>query len=272
MRGLAIFLVIVLLIVGAMYATNALTGNAWWEPRTWNKPTAGDVITDARAVALGSASTALVELQMGAGRVTLNGGASDLMDATFTYNVTAWKPIVDYVVNGDEGRLLVRQPSGTYQAFSGSYHNDWGIHLSSTIPMDLDLKNGAGDMDMDLSDTMVHTLTVDSGASSTTIKASPKAMTSLNIKAGVGSVNIDLTGDWKNSADVQVNGGVGSIKLVVPENIGVTINAQRGLGSINASGFTRNGSTYYNAAWGTTAVTLNLDLNIGVGSVTITQK
>src|SRR5450830_1031722 len=242
MRGLAIFLVIVLLIVGALYAAGTLTGNAWWEPRTWNKPTAGDAMTDTRAVDLQGASKALVELQMGAGRVTLSGGASHLMDATFTYNVTAWKPIVDYVVNGDEGLLLVRQPSGTYQAFSGSYHNDWGIHLSSTIPVDLDLKNGAGNMDMDLSDTMVRTL------------------------------NIDLTGDWKNSADVQVNGGVGSIKLVVPENIGVTINAQRGLGSINASGFTRNGSTYHNAAWGTTAVTLNLDLNIGVGSVTITQK
>jgi len=272
MRGLAIFLVIVLLIVGALYATGALTGNAWWEPRTWNKPTAGDAMTDTKVVDVQGATTARVELQMGAGRVTLSGGASDLMDATFTYNVTAWKPIVDYVVNGGEGRLLVRQPSGTYQAFSGSYHNDWGIRLSSTIPVDLDLKNGAGNMDMDLSDTMVRTLTVDSGASSTTIKASPKAMTSLNIKAGVGSVNIDLTGDWKNSADVQVNGGVGSIKLVVPENVGVTINAQRGLGSINVSGFTRDGNTYHNAAWGTTAITLNLDLNIGVGSVTITQK
>jgi predicted membrane protein len=272
MRGLAIFLLIVLLVVGALYATNALTGNAWWEPRTWNRPAAGDVITDTRAVDVQAAQTALVELQMGAGRVTLSGGASNLMNATFTYNVIAWKPIVDYVVNGDEGRLLVRQPSGTYQAFSGSYRNDWDIRLSRTIPVDLTLKNGAGDMDMDLSNTMVRTLTVDSGASSTTIKACPKAMTSLTVKAGVGSVNIDLTGDWKNSTDVQVNGGVGSIKLVVPENVGVTINAQRGLGSIDASGFTRNGTTYRNAAYGTSAITLSIDLNVGVGSVTITQK
>jgi predicted membrane protein len=272
MRGLAIFLLIVLLIVGALYATNALTGNAWWEPRTWNKPAAGDVMTDTKAIDLQGARTALVELQMGAGRVTLSGGASDLMNVTFTYNVIAWKPIVDYVVNGDEGRLLVRQPSGTYQAFSGSYRNDWDIRLSRTTPVDLTLKNGAGDMDMDLSDTMVRTLTVDSGASSTTIKTCPKAMTSLTVKAGVGQVNLDLTGDWKNSADVQVNGGVGSIKLVVPENIGVTINAQRGLGSIDANGFTKNGSTYRNAAWGTTAVTLNVDLKVGVGSVAITQK
>jgi predicted membrane protein len=272
MRGLAIFLLIVLLVVGALYATNALTGNAWWEPRTWNRPAAGHVITDTRAVDLQGARTALVELQMGAGRVTLSGGASNLMNAAFTYNVIAWKPIVDYVVNGDEGRLLVRQPSGTYQAFSGSYRNDWDIRLSRTTPVDLTLKNGAGDMNMDLSDAMVRTLTVDSGASSTTIKACPKVMTSLTVKAGVGEVNLDLTGDWKNRVDAQVNGGVGSIKLVVPENIGVTINAQRGLGSIDATGFTRNGTTYRNAAYGSSAITLSIDLNVGVGSVTITQK
>lgn len=97
-------------------------------------------------------------------------------------------------------------------------------------------------------------------------------MTSLIVKAGVGKVNLDLTGDWKNSVDAQVNGGVGSIKLVVPENIGVTINAQRGLGSIDASGFTRNGTTYHNAAYGSSAITLSIDLNVGVGSVTLTQK
>jgi hypothetical protein len=272
MRGLAIFLVIVLLIVGALYATGALTGNAWWEPGTWNKPTAGDVMTDTKTVDLQGAHTALVELQMGAGRVTLSGGTSDLMDATFTYNVTAWKPIVDYVVKGDEGRLLVRQPSGTYKTFNGSYRNDWDIRLSRMTPVDLDLKNGAGDMDMDLSDTMVRTLTVDSGASSTTIKASPNAMTSLTMKAGVGSVNIDLTGDWKNSADVHVDGGVGSIKLVVPKNVGVTVDAKRGIGSISAPGFTRDGNTYRNVAYGSGAITLSIDLNVGVGSVTITQK
>ncbi len=272
MRGLAIFLLVVLLIVGALYATGALTGNAWWKPGASNKPTAGDVMTDTKAIDLQGARTALAELQMGAGRVTLSGGASNLMDATFTYDVTAWKPIVDYVVTGDEGRLLVRQPSGTYQTFSGSYRNDWDIRLSSATPIDLSVKNGAGDIDMDLSGTMVRTLTVDTGASSTTIKASPNAMTSLDVKAGVGEVNLDLTGDWKNSADVQVNGGVGSIKLIVPANVGVTVNAQRGLGSIDAGGFTKDGSTYRNAAWGTTAVTLTIDLKVGVGSVTITQK
>lgn len=271
MKGLAIFLVVVLLIVGGLYAAGTLTGIVWWEPGTWNKPTVGDVMNENRSVSLQGAHKALVELQIGVGRIAVSGGSSDLMAATFSYNVAAWKPIVDYVVTGDEGRLLVRQPSNT-KTFSGNYRNDWDVRLSSTTPIDLEVKGGAGDIDLDLSDTMVHTLTVDAGASSTTVKASPDTMTSLNVKAGVGEVILDLTGAWKNSADVHVDGGVGSIRLVVPENVGVSINAQRGLGSISANGFSRNGSTYRNAVWGTTDVTLTVDLKVGVGSVTIIQR
>jgi len=271
MRGLAIFLVILLLIVGGLYATGALTGNAWWKPNSGDQPAPGDVLTEDKSVETRGAHSARVELRMGAGKVNVQGGASDLMNATFSYNVSAWKPIVDYVVTNDQGRLLVREPNGTY-SFSTKYRYDWDIRLNSSTPIDMEVKTGAGNVSLDLSDMMVRTLTVDAGASSTSIIASAKVMTSMDVKTGVGSVNIDLTGDWKNSADVHVDGGVGSIKLVVPENVGVTINVQRGLGSIDARGFTRNGSTYRNAAWGTTAVTLNLDLNVGVGSVTITQK
>jgi predicted membrane protein len=272
MRGLAIFLVIALLIVGGLYAAGALTGNTWWQPNSSTRPTAGEPTTENKVVGLEGAQSAQVGLTMGAGKVTVRGGAQNLMDATFTYNVVTWKPIVDYVVKGGEGRLTVRQPSGTTNTFGTGYRNDWDIRLSGTTPVDLTFKNGAGDTDMDLSDTMVRSLTVDSGASSTTIKASPKAMTNLEVKAGVGEVILDLTGDWKNSASIKVNGGVGSIKLTVPQNIGITIDAKRGVGSIDAPGFTKDGSTYRNAKYGSSAVTLNIELNVGVGSVNIVQK
>ena len=271
MRGLAIFLVIVLLIVGGLYATGALTGIAWWKPDSGDQPTPGDVLTEDKSVGTQGAQSALVELRMGAGKVTVRGGASDLMNATFSYNVLAWKPIVDYVVTNDQGRLLVREPSGTY-SFSAKYRYDWDIRLSSSTPIDLEVETGAGNANLDLGDMMVRSLTVDAGASSASITGSPKAMTSMDVKTGVGSVNIDLTGDWKNSATVHVNGGVGSIKLTVPRNVGVTVDAKRGIGSISAPGFTRDGNTYRNSVHGSSAVTLSIDLNVGVGSVTITQE
>jgi hypothetical protein len=271
MRGLAIFLVIVLLIVGGLYAVGVFSGKPWWEPNSGDQPAPGDVLTEDKSVGTQGARGALVELRMGAGKVIVQGGASDLMDATFSYNVPAWKPIVDYVVTDDQGRLLVREPDSTY-SFSAKYRYDWDIRLNSSTPIDMEVKTGAGNVSLNLSDMMVRTLTVDAGASSASITGSPKAMTSMDVKTGVGSVNIDLTGDWKNSATVHVNGGVGSIKLVVPSNVGVTVDAKRGIGSISTPGFTRDGNTYRNAAYGSSAITLSIDLNVGVGSVTITEE
>jgi N-terminal domain of toast_rack, DUF2154/Cell wall-active antibiotics response 4TMS YvqF len=271
MKGLAVFLVVALLLIGALYAMGVFSGKSWWEPNSSNQPATGDVMTENKSVETQGARSALVELRMGAGKVTVQGGASDLMDATFSYNVSAWKPIVDYVVTNDQGSLLVREPNGTY-SFSSKYRYEWNIRLNSSTPIDLEVKTGAGNASLDLSDMMVRTLTVDAGAASASIKGSPKAMTSMDVKTGVGSVNIDLTGNWKNSATINVNGGVGSIKLIVPRNVAVTVDAKRGLGSISASGFTRDGDTYRNAAYGSGAVTLSIDLNVGVGSVTITEE
>ena len=272
MRGLAIFLVIALLLVGALYAVGAFNGNTWWVPNSGTHQATTQLITENKIVGLEGAKSAQVDLKMGAGKVTVQGGGSDLMNAAFVYNVTAWKPIVDYVVKGSEGALSVRQPSGTTNSIGTGYKNDWDIRLNSTTPIDLTLNTGAGDTDMDLSDTMVRSLNVSSGASSTTIKASPKAMTNLDVSGGVGEMILDLTGDWKNSADIKVSGGVGSIKVTVPQDIGVTINAKRGLGSVDANGFTKDGSSYRNAKYGTTGVSLTIDLSVGVGAVTIIQK
>jgi hypothetical protein len=271
MKGLAIFLVVALLLIGGLYATGAFTGATWWKSDSTNQPITGDIMTESKTVEAQGARSALVELRMGAGKVTVRGGASDLMNATFSYNVSAWKPIVDYVVTNDQGRLLVREPSGTY-SFSAKYRYDWDIRLNNSTPIDMEVKTGAGNANIDLSDMMVRTLTVDAGASSASIKGSPRAMTSMDVKTGVGSVNIDLTGDWMNSATVNVSGGVGSIKIIVPRNVGVTVDAKRGLGSVSASGFTKDGNTYRNSIYGSSAITLSIDLNVGVGSVTITQE
>jgi hypothetical protein len=271
MKGLAVFLVVALLVIGGLYTTGVFSGKTWWQPNSGDQPAPGDVMTEDKSVGTQGAQSARVELRMGAGKVNVQGGTSNLMDATFSYNVPAWKPIVDYVVTNSQGNLLIREPSGSY-SFTAKYRYDWNIRLNSSMPIDMEVKTGAGNTSLDLSDMMVRTLIVDAGASGASIKGSPKAMTSMDVKTGVGSVNIDLTGDWKNSATVHVDGGVGSIKLVVPRNVGVTVEAKRGIGSISTPGFTQDGNTYHNAAYGSSAITLSIDLNVGVGSVNITQE
>src|SRR5690554_4088943 len=70
----------------------------------------GDLQTDTETVELGGAESARVELRMGAGRLNLSGGASDLMNAEFSYNVADWQPEISYEMQGNEGVLTVSQP------------------------------------------------------------------------------------------------------------------------------------------------------------------
>src|SRR6202030_1207126 len=61
----------------------------------------GELKTESKTVALGAAKAVDVELKMGAGELKVQGGATGLLNADFTYNVPRWKPEVTYDVIGD---------------------------------------------------------------------------------------------------------------------------------------------------------------------------
>src|SRR3712207_6147667 len=70
-----------------------------------------DLRTEAHTVQPEAATSARVSVRMGAGKLRLDGGASELARAAFTYNVTKWKPVVDYTVTNCMGTLTIEQPS-----------------------------------------------------------------------------------------------------------------------------------------------------------------
>ena len=71
----------------------------------------GPAQTQSETVELGAAESANVEITMGAGELAVSSGAADLLEAEFTFNIDDWEPEVDYSVNGDRGRLTIRQKS-----------------------------------------------------------------------------------------------------------------------------------------------------------------
>lgn len=268
MKGLAVFLVVALLIVGSLYALGAFSGDSWWN----RDKGSGTLRTEQKTVELGQVTSAVVEVNQAVGHLDIRSGSSSLMEAQFEYDREAWKPIVDYVLSGTQGRLSVRQPKDSVTGIIGDVHNDWSIGLNQEIPMTIDITVGAGDSNIDLSDLKVTALTVQTGASDTEIKGSPSAMRSMDVKAGVGKVVLDLTGEWKQDVDVHVQGGVGSVELIVSRNVSTILDVQRGLGAVTATGFDRSGNSYTNSSYAATSTTVRIDVSVGVGSVTITQK
>src|SRR5215203_2646585 len=99
--------VVVLLIV-MMAATAVLAGACGTQPGG-SQQQVGKMQSESNSVALKNAQSARVELKMGAGELNITGGADQLMEGDFSYNVSDWKPKVNYDVSGKKGELVVKQ-------------------------------------------------------------------------------------------------------------------------------------------------------------------
>ena len=206
----------------------------------------GPLRTETQSIEVQGATAARVELEMGAGELTLGGGAGELAKANFTYNVDAWKPIVSYTVTNGTGKLVIRQPDSIGVSASSAIRNDWDIHLNNTLPTDLKVQLGAG---------------------KSTLNLSSLVLSDLEVECGAGETSVDLSGVWGKTTSVKISGGVGKLSVRLPKEIGVRVKTDTGIGETNATGLNKNGDVYTNAAYGSSPVTLNLDIEAGVGEI-----
>ncbi len=207
----------------------------------------GELQRESKTIALDGAETVDVNVRMGAGKLTLAGGADGLVDAEFVYNVAEWQPMIDYVVSGERGELWIEQPEVKSLGLE-SYRYEWDLRLNNDVTLDLDVALGAGESKIDVS-----TL----------------SLTRLDLKMGAGGVNLDLTGAREQDVDVTVRGGVGEATILLPSDIGVKAEVRGGLGELNVSGLTKDGDVYVNDAYGESDVTITLDVEGGVGGITL---
>jgi len=201
---------------------------------------------ESKTVALGAAQSVQVSLTMKAGELKVAGGATQLMDADFTYNVPDWKPEVKYDVSGGVGNLEVEQPGSG--SSTGNTRNNWDLHLNDKAPMEM---------------------TVNMGAGRATLTLSGLALSRLELNMGAGETTVDLTGNWKKDLSAQIHGGVGRATIRLPRDVGVHVVAQGGLGSINASDFHKQGDAYVNDQYGKSPVTLQVEVEGGVGEINL---
>lgn len=208
----------------------------------------GELRTESETVELDRAHSVDTEIMMGAGKLTVSGGAKKLLKAGFIYNAAKLKPEIDYNINGEKGNLVIKQPPVKYLNFSENIRYEWNLQLNDTVPMDLKVQLGAGESCLDLGGL---------------------SLNSLEINMGAGNTTVDLAGSWKNDLDVNIKSGVGQMTLKVPENTGVKIDAEKGIGQINAHGLKKNGSSYVNDAYGETDVNLHIDIKEGIGEINL---
>ena len=206
----------------------------------------GPVRTEAESVALEGAESVEIDILMGAGELSLVGGADALMDAEFTYNVAEWQPEIEYQVTGGEGRLEVRQPEVASIGSLESYRYEWDLSLNDQVPMDLHVALGAGQGTLEVGDL---------------------ALTRLAVEVGAGQGTLDLTGDRTSDLDVSVEAGVGDLTVRLPREVGVRVEVDGGLGQVTADELRVEDGAYVNDAYGESEATITVDIAGGVGQV-----
>jgi hypothetical protein len=207
----------------------------------------GALQTESQSVELGDAESVRVEIVLGAGDLQVTGGAEKLLEADFTYNVDKLKPEVEY----KDGTLAVRQPEvkGLPDLRDiTDYRNEWDLRLYDQVPMDLSMDVGAGSSDLQLAGL---------------------SLTGLDINLGAGDSTIDLGGDWARNLDATIDTGAGDISLRLPRDVGVRVEVQAGLGTIEAPDLKKDGDVYTNPAYGLSEVTLQVILKAGIGQINL---
>jgi len=208
----------------------------------------GDMVTETESFELGEVRSLEVDLSVNIGSLRVRGGADDLADIEFRYNVAEWKPKVDYSETGGRARLRIKQPDHQERSISHDAKNSWEIALNSGVELTLNLDMGIGESDVALGGTSLRTLDIDQG---------------------IGEMTLDLTGEWTDDLNVIIDGGIGAATIRVPDGTGVRIKADTGIGGVSAMGFTRSGGAFVNAAYGEPGATIEIDVDAGIGSITI---
>jgi N-terminal domain of toast_rack, DUF2154 len=237
---------VVVLCIIMMAATAVLAGACGTQPG--GSQQVGKMQEESKYVDLKSADSVRAQLKMGAGELHVTGGADQLMDGDFSYNVSEWKPKVSYDVNGQKGELLVKQGSANSGSLGAKARNEWDINFNDEVPTDLVVKMGGGESELDLD--------------SLTLRG-------LDIKMGAGKSTIDLTGDYAKGFDASIQGGVGEATVLLPSGVGVKAKAEGGLGKIHAEGLKKVGDSYVNDAYGESDVNLDVDVRGGVGEINL---
>jgi hypothetical protein len=152
--------------------------------------------------------------------------------------------------NGDMLDVALRMPAQFSPVFwwPGSTL-DWTFHLNREVPITLELEGGASESRVDLSDLQVKELSLKTGASSTNV--------TLPVNAGM--------------TQARISSGAASVNIRIPDGVAARIRWRGGLSSIQVdqARFQRIGDAYQSPDYDTAANKVDLDVEMGVGSVTV---
>lgn len=235
--------------------------------------------------------TVSLDIEMGAGKLNITGGAKNLMEGTIHYNVLGWEPKVTR--KGERIRIF-QEPLTKIRIPNDDVVNNWDLQLGA-FPIDLKVSAGAYEGSLDLSGVPLTNLDISDGASKATVtfnSVNPVEMDTFSYQSGASQVNLvgisnanashfkfdggagdftlDFSGELQQDLDVDINSGISSIKIIIPENVPARVTISGGLNNVSPSGsWSITGSTYEKSGNGPR---IDIYIELGVGSLNLISQ
>ena len=91
----------------------------------------------------------------------------------------------------------------------------------------------------------------------------------IEIDAGVGDIALGFGGDWRQNARVSVDMGLGSLVLRFPRGLGVQLEKDTFLTSLDSEGLVKRGDTYYSLDYDESEYQITVDIDAAFGSIRV---
>ncbi len=250
-----------------------------------------------------------VVIEFGLGNLELSRGTiSDyLMKSIIEYDADIVKPVIDYKVLGNRGRLKMYTENFDETPFKGWKKRDrelsgdlrknhWTLEFNRSVPTSFDIELGLGKGRLDFTDLKISDLSLECGLSDVVVefrKRNDERIRNLSLEAGLGNVELfglgfanierfdvecglgstrlNFEGDITQNMKGRISVGLGSVAVEIPDNVGVEIEAESSfLSSLNLKDFDEiDEDVYRSENWRKTKYKIYMVIEIGLGSVDI---
>ncbi|MEA3439454.1 MAG: DUF4097 family beta strand repeat-containing protein [Chloroflexota bacterium] len=199
---------------------------------------------------------------------------------------------MNYTVNGNQGKLMIKRPDTDFYFVTDEVHYKWGLAFNDEVPLDLSVETGSADARLDLSDLSltqlaIHTssgefwidgpgeqhvlqaveVNTTSGDISLELTGDYPSLVSVNAQTSTGDLVFDLTGSWVHDLDVSIASASGQVTLLLPQDAGVFVTVSTSSGDVTANGFIVDDNNYVNNSLGSVPVTLNIRVKTSNGNI-----
>jgi hypothetical protein len=198
------------------------------------------------------AQTASVKLDVGLGELDVSGLAPSLSLMEGTVVSGGGDGVTQsYAVHEGVGQLqLVQQQNALLAPFLADRNvatTLWDIRLTSGLPLALDIRTGVGKANLDLS--TLH-------------------LSRLDLKTGLGQTFVTFPSGMAGVAKIQA--GLGDVTLTLPPDLPARITVTSGFANVHIPArFARQEKVYTTAGFATTNPYVDLEVEAGLGSVTV---